>query len=269
MNILPKDAKILVTGVLTPLSLGWQVAELALLEGAQVAATYNPRHEKHALAALEILQQDMAEKGISTDNLFPLALDITSSAALAELDNQLSTRWGNDYQLQGIVHSVAFAPKRGIGDDFLGVSWDDVAITLQVSTYTLPALVAAIQPRLKPGAGVVALTFDAKIAWPNYSWMGVAKGALESAVRYLARTLGAQGVRVNAVAAGPIYTVAANAIPGFTNMVGGWEEKAPLGWDSRDPLPVARSVITLLGDWLCATTGEILHVDGGYHSQGA
>jgi enoyl-[acyl-carrier protein] reductase I len=119
------------------------------------------------------------------------------------------------------------------------------------------------------GGSIVGLDFDNRQAWPAYDWMGVAKAALESTARYLARDLGRQGVRVNLVCAGPLRTVAARGVPGFDRFEEVWSERAPLGWDLRDPEPVARACVALLSDWFPATTGEMVHVDGGFHAMAA
>jgi enoyl ACP reductase len=167
-----------------------------------------------------------------------------------------------------VVHSIGFAPQSVLGGHFLDGEWPDVATALQVSAYSLKSLAVAAQPLLRPGGSVVGLTFDASVAWPVYDWMGVAKAALESTSRYLARDLGPHGIRVNLVAAGPIRSTAAKAIPGFEEIETGWDRRAPLGWDVNDAGPTARAVVALLSDWFPATTGEIVHVDGGVHAMG-
>jgi enoyl-[acyl-carrier protein] reductase I len=166
------------------------------------------------------------------------------------------------------VHSIGFAPQSVMGGNFLAGEWDDVATALHVSAYSLKSLAVAAKPLLSPGASIVGLTFDARYAWPVYDWMGVAKAAFESTSRYLARDLGPDGVRVNLVSAGPIRTTAAKSIPGFETMESRWDERAPLGWDVTDPVPTAKAVAALLSDWFPATTGEVVHVDGGVHAMG-
>ena len=169
------------------------------------------------------------------------------------------------------MHAIGFAPEACLGQDdgLFAASWEDVATALQVSTYVPAGLAEAVRPLLRRGSSIVGLDFDASVAWPAYDWMGVAKAALESANRYLARDLGPDGVRVNLVAAGPLRTVAARSIPGFAAFEDVWGERAPLGWDVTDPEPAARAVVALLSDWFPATTGEIVHVDGGVHAVGA
>jgi enoyl-[acyl-carrier protein] reductase I len=178
----------------------------------------------------------------------------------------LRERWG---ELDGIVHAIAFAPEDALGGNFLTAEWPSVAMALQTSAYSLKALAAGLADLMKPGSSVVGLDFDARVAWPAYDWMGVAKAALESTSRYLARDLGERGIRVNLVSAGPVRTLAAKGISGFEEIEGEWGRQAPLGWDTGDPEPVGRAVVSLLSDWWPATTGELIHVDGGYHAMGA
>ena len=195
-----------------------------------------------------------------------LELDVTDEAHLETLAAGLGERWDH---VDGIIHAVAFAPESCLGGDFLGAGWDDVSHALHVSAYSLKALAGAVLPLMDGGGSIVALDFDAAQAWPAYDWMGVAKAALESTARYLARDLGPRRIRVNLVCAGPLRTVAARAIPGFTAFEDAWGGRAPLGWDTDDPEPAARACIALLSDWFPATTGEKVHVDGGYHAMGA
>ena len=171
--------------------------------------------------------------------------------------------------LDGVVHSIGFAPQSVMGGNFMSGAWDDVAVALHVSAYSLKALAEAALPLMSEGGSIVGLTFDARYAWPVYDWMGVAKAAFESVNRYLARDLGPLGVRCNVVSAGPLLTTAAKHIPGFDQMEGHWDERAPLGWDSSDTEPAARAVTALLSDWFPSTTGEMIHVDGGVHAMGA
>src|SRR5205085_8227932 len=166
-------------------------------------------------------------------------------------------------------HAIAFAPESALGGDFLATSWEDVATTMHVSTYSFAALSRAVTPLMQRGGSIVGLDFDATVAWPAYDWMGVAKAGLESTSRYLARDLGPQGIRVNLVSAGPLKTLAAKAIPGFEELESMWSDRSPLGWDEKDTEPTARAVVALLSDFFPATTGEIVHVDGGYHAMGA
>jgi len=171
-------------------------------------------------------------------------------------------------RLDGVVHGIAFAPQSALGGNFLNTQWADVATAVQVSAYSLKALAMAALPLMDGGGAIVGLDFDASVAWPAYDWMGVAKAGLESCARYLARDLGPRGIRVNLVAAGPVRTMAAKSIPGFADFEELWPKRAPLGWDITDPQPPARACVALLSDWFPATTGEIVHADGGAHAVG-
>ena len=178
----------------------------------------------------------------------------------------LAAKWG---RVDGVLHAIGFAPEVALGDDFMAAQWDDVAVALHVSAYSLKALADAFVPLMGGGGSFVGLDFDNRVAWPAYNWMGVAKSALQSVSRYLAKELGPQGIRCNLVAAGPIKTMAAKSIPGFKKFEDIWDERAPLGWAIDDPEPVAKACVALLSDWFPATTGEIVHVDGGFHAVGA
>jgi enoyl-[acyl-carrier protein] reductase I len=244
---------VLVTGVLTDASIAFHIARLAQEEGADVVLTSFGRQLKITTAIARRLPKPA-----------PIVeLDVTSEEDLRALADRV--REHGD-ALHGVVHSIGFAPQGAF--DFLNATWEDVSTALQVSAYSLKALAVATRPLLGRGSAIVGLTFDARYAWPVYDWMGVAKAAFESTARYLARELGADGVRVNLVAAGPIRTTAAKSIPGFEAFESVWPEKAPLGWDITDPEPTARTCTVLLSDWFPATTGEIVHVDGGFHAMG-
>ncbi|MDZ7677847.1 MAG: enoyl-ACP reductase FabI [Acidimicrobiales bacterium] len=250
-------SRLLITGVLTDASLAYGVARLAQEEGAEVLLTGFGR-------GLSITERT-AKKLPSPPEV--LELDVSDPAHLDALTDELRTRWGS---VDGVLHSIGFAPESCLGGNFMDAPWDDVAVALNVSAYSLKALAGAVRPVMQEqGGSIVGLTFDATVAWPAYDWMGVAKAALESTSRYLARELGPDGIRVNLVAAGPIKTMAARSIPGFEAFEDVWSDRAPLGWDVRDSEPVARSVVALMTDWFPATTGEMLHVDGGYHAIGA
>jgi meromycolic acid enoyl-[acyl-carrier-protein] reductase len=244
---------VLVTGVLTDSSIAFHVARLAQQEGADVVLTSFGRQMRITTAISRRLPKPA-----------PIVeLDVTNTENLDALAG--AVREHAD-ALHGVVHSIGFAPQGAF--DFLNASWDDVSTALHVSAYSLKALAVAARPLLGPGSAIVGLTFDARYAWPVYDWMGVAKAAFESTARYLARELGKDGVRVNLVSAGPIRTTAAKSIPGFEAFESVWPEKAPLGWDITDPEPTARTCTALLSDWFPATTGEIVHVDGGFHAMG-
>lgn len=246
---------ILVTGVLTEGSIAFHVARLAQLEGAQVVLTSFGRQARLTAAIAKRLPVESPV----------VQLDVTDAADLDALADRVGAHADH---LDGVVHSIGFAPQSVLGGNFLAGQWPDVATALEISAYSLKALAVATRPMLRPGASIVGLTFDASFAWPVYDWMGVAKAAFESIARYLARDLGPDGVRVNLVSAGPIRTTAAKSIPGFEQMEGGWPARAPLGWDVHDPVPTAKAVAALLSDWFPATTGEIVHVDGGVHAMG-
>ena len=247
--------KILVTGVLTEASIAFHVARLAQQEGAEVVLTSFGRQ----LRLTELIARRLPSPA-------PVVrLDVTSEDDLAALAE--TVREHVDH-LDGVVHSIGFAPQSVLGGNFLSAAWDDVATAVHISAFSLKALAAAAQPLMGPGGSVVGLTFDASVAWPVYDWMGVAKAGLEATSRYLARDLGPAGIRVNLVAAGPIRTTAATSIPGFEAIECGWSDRAPLGWDMTDAEPTARAVAALLSDWFPATTGEIVHVDGGVHAMG-
>ncbi|MCL3861946.1 enoyl-ACP reductase FabI [Actinotalea sp. K2] len=247
--------KLLVTGVLMDSSIAFHVARLAQQEGAEVVLTSFGRQLR--------LTQAIAKRLPVTPPV--VELDVTSSDDLDQLAGRV--REHTDH-LDGVVHSIGFAPQSVLGGNFLSGQWEDVATALQISAYSLKALAVASRPLMGRGSSVVGLTFDARYAWPVYDWMGVAKAAFESTARYLARDLGPEGIRVNLVAAGPVHTTAAKSIPGFEKMDDGWPERAPLGWDASDAEPTARAVAALLSDWFPATTGEIVHVDGGFHAMG-
>jgi enoyl ACP reductase len=248
--------QILVTGVLTDQSIAFHVARLAQEQGARVVLTSFGR-------ALSLTRRSATRLPAEAP---VIELDVTSSEDLATL----ATRAGEHVdRLDGVLHSIGFAPESALGGRFLQTDWADVSTALEVSAYSLKSLTMACRPLMAPGSSVVGLDFDATVAWPTYDWMGVAKAALESTARYLARDLGSEGIRVNLVAAGPIRTMAAKSIPGFEDFESVWQARAPLGWDLDDPTAAARACIALMSDWFPATTGEIVHVDGGVHSQGA
>ena len=245
--------RIVVTGVLTDASIAYAVARLALAEGAEIVLTGAGRGRS--------LTERTARKLERPVDVFEL--DVTVPEHLVTVREALAEKWG---RVDGVLHAIGFAPPSCLGSGMFEAGWEDVSTALNVSTYSLKALTEAVLPLLGKGGSVVGLDFDASAAWPAYDWMGVAKAALESTSRYLARDLGARGVRVNLVAAGPLKTMAAKSIPGFSAFEDVWSVRAPLGWDVSDAEPVARACVALLSDWFPATTGEIVHVDGGFHA---
>ncbi len=247
---------VVVTGVLTDQSIAFHIARLAQEEGADIILTSFGR-------TMSLTRRSATR--LPTEPPI-VELDVTNDDDLAQFSDRLGEHCET---VDGLVHSIGFAPESALGGNFLHTAWSDVATAMQVSAYSLASLAMAAKPRMMSGASVVGLDFDASVAWPTYDWMGVAKAALESTARYLARDLGPEGIRVNLVAAGPIRTMAAKSIPGFDEFEKVWQERAPLGWDLTDPAPAARACVALMSPWFAATTGEIVHVDGGVHSQGA
>jgi enoyl ACP reductase len=246
--------RLLITGLLTDASIAFHVAKLAQEQGATVVLTSFGRTMK--------ITQTIAKR---LPDLPPVVeLDVQDQGHLDGLAESVREHVDG---LDGVVHSIGFAPPGAF--NFLEGAWEDVATAVHVSAFSLKSLGVAALPLMGPGASIVGLTFDAQYAWPVYDWMGVAKAAFESTARYLARDLGPKGVRVNLVSAGPIRTTAAKSIPGFATFEDSWGERAPLGWDVRNPEPAARACVALLSDWFPATTAEIVHVDGGVHAMGA
>ena len=250
------DKNLLITGVLTDASLAFAVARLAQEQGAEVILTGAGR-------GLRLTQRTARKLPVEPE---VLEFDVTSAEQAEALRDHLADRWG---RVDGALHAIGFAPEVCLGEDFMAAQWSDVSVAMEISAYSLKTVAEVVAPLMTNGGSIVGLDFDARFAWPAYNWMGVAKAALESASRYLARGLGPDGVRVNMVAAGPIRTMAAKSIPGFAEFEDAWEIRSPLGWDVNDTEPVARACVALLSDWFPATTGEMIHVDGGYHAIGA
>jgi meromycolic acid enoyl-[acyl-carrier-protein] reductase len=247
---------ILVTGVLTDGSIAFHIAKIAQEEGANVLLTGFGR----ALSLTTRIAGRLPQ-------LPPIIeLDVTNQSQLDGLADEIRKHFPH---LDGVVHSIGFAPEAALGGNFLNTNWEDVATAIEISAYSLKSLTLACRPTFLDGASIVGLDFDASVAWPKYDWMGVAKAALESTSRYLARDLGSENIRVNLVAAGPVRTMAAKSIPGFAEFEKVWNDRAPLEWDVNDPQPAAKAVVALLSDWFPKTTGEIVHVDGGLHAMGA
>jgi enoyl ACP reductase len=247
--------RLLISGVLTDASIAFSAARMAQENGATVVLTGFGRMS---------LVERIAKRLPVTPPV--IELDVTNPEHLAGLADKVREHVDG---LDGVVHSIAFGPQSVLGGEFLNAGWDDVATALQVSTFSYKSLAIACLPLMSPGGSIVGLTFDATKAWPVYDWMGVAKAGLESASRYLALHLGKQGIRSNLVSAGPLRTIAAKSIPGFEQFEEAWAARAPLGWSLTDTEPAGRAICALLSDWFPATTGEIVHVDGGYHALGA
>jgi enoyl ACP reductase len=247
--------RLLITGVITDASIAFSVARLAQQEGATVVLT--------GFGRLSLVQRVAARLPQPAP---VVELDVANDEHLATLADRVREHVDG---VDGVLHAIGSAPASCLGGGFLEAPWGDVATALRVSAYSLQALAVAALPLFgEQGGSIVGLDFDARVAWPAYDWMGVAKAALESTARYLARELGSRGIRVNLVAAGPLRTMAATSIPGFATFEGVWSDRAPLGWDNTDATGVARSTLALLSDWFPATTGEIVHVDGGFHAVG-
>ena len=256
--MLLEGKKLLITGVLTDDSIAFAVARVAQEEGAEILLTGVGRGMS--------LTQRVAKRLPTTPDV--LEMDVNDPAAVETVRALVMDRWG---RLDGLVHAIAFAPSDALGGNFLNTPWESVATAFQTSAYSLKALsVGMLEPMKAAGAAsVVSLDFDGRYAWPIYDWMGVSKAGLESVTRYLARDLGEFGIRVNTVSAGPVRTMAGKSIPGFDQIADKWLNRAPLGWSFTDATPVGQMVCFLLSDWAPMTSGELIHVDGGYHAMGA
>jgi enoyl-[acyl-carrier protein] reductase I len=246
--------RLLITGVITDASIAFGVAKLAQEQGAEVVLTGFGR-----LSLVERIAKRLPKPAPVVE------LDVTNPEHLETLADRVREHVDG---IDGLLHSIGFAPASCLGGGFLETPWEDVATAVHVSTFSLKSLAVAALPLMGPGSAIAGLTFDAQQAWPAYDWMGVAKAGLESAARYLARDLGPKGIRVNLVAAGPLKTMAAKSIPGFSEFEEPWGKRAPLGWDLGNTEPTARTCLVLMSDWMPATTGEIIHVDGGFHAIG-
>jgi meromycolic acid enoyl-[acyl-carrier-protein] reductase len=254
--VILEGKRLLITGVLTKDSIAYHVASLAQEQGASVLLTSFGRARR--------LTERTARRLPDPPDV--LELDVNNPADFEALRFDLADRWGG---VDGALHAIAFAPEDALGGKFMTAPGSSASQAFLTSAFSFKSLAAALAPLMGSGAALVGMDFDATVAWPIYDWMGVAKAALESVGRYLARDLGPQGIRVNLVSAGPLGTVAARGIPGFEQLASLWQAQAPLGWDIEDPLPVARAVCFLLSDYSQAISGEILHVDGGFHAIGA
>jgi enoyl-[acyl-carrier protein] reductase I len=249
--------KLMVTGVLDRRSIAYSIAEEAQKAGAEIVLT--------SFGRVANITKMMAKRLPTTPDV--LELDATKPEDADALCQELQRRWG---RLDGWVHSIAFAPEDALGGNFLNTPWASAATAYQVSAFSLKEVAVGLLPLMREhGGSIVAMDFDNSVhAWPSYDWMGVSKAALVAVVRYLARDLGRYRIRVNAVSAGPVRTMAAKGVPGFGTIEEAWGRRAPLGWDTTDPVPPARTVCALLSDYLPATTGEVIHADGGHHAMG-
>lgn len=254
MSGLLEGKRLLITGVITDASIAFHAARVAQEQGARVVLTGFGR-----MSLVERIAKRLPEPAAV------LELDVQNPEHLQTLADRVREHVDG---LDGVLHSIAFAPPSCLGSPFLDAPSEDVAKAVDISAYSYKSLAAALLPLLGRGSSIVGMDFDARVAWPAYNWMGVAKAALESVNRYLARDLGPRGIRVNLVTAGPVKTMAAKSIPGFEELENGWGDRAPLGWDTTDPTPVAKSICAVLSDWLPATTGSMIWVDGGVHATG-
>lgn len=254
--MLLEGKRLLITGVITRDSIAFAAAERAQREGATILLTSFGRVRRLTERAASKLPEPVDV----------LELDVNQDGDLEALTAALRDRWG---AVDGALHAIAFAPEDALGGRFMTAPADSAIEAFRTSAFSLKALAAALEPLMERGGSIVGMDFDASVAWPIYDWMGVAKAALESVSRYLARDLGAKGIRVNLVSAGPLGTVAARGIPGFERLASLWNAQAPLGWEVADAAPVAEAICFLLSDHARAITGEILHVDGGFHALGA
>jgi len=255
--VILEGKRLVITGVITKDSIAFHAAARALEEGASIVLTSFGRARR---------MTERAAARLPSSDVDVLELDVNEVSDLEALTVSLGDRWG---AVDGALHAIAFAPEDALGGRFMTTPAESAVAAFQTSAFSLKALAAALEPLMSSGSSIVGLDFDASVAWPIYDWMGVAKAALESVSRYLARDLGPKGVRVNLISAGPLGTVAARGIPGFEGLASLWREQAPLGWNVEDPAPVADAICFLLSDYARAISGEIVHVDGGFHAVGA
>ncbi|MEW2634450.1 enoyl-ACP reductase FabI [Streptomyces sp. NPDC048389] len=255
MSGILEGKRVLITGVLMESSIAFHTAKVAQEQGAEIILTAFPR---------PTLTERIARKLPRPAKV--IELDVTNDEHLARVEELVRAELGG---LDGVVHSIGFAPQDALGGNFLHTPFESVATAMHVSAFSLKSLTTACLPLMQNGGSVVGLTFDAQFAWPQYDWMGPAKAALEATSRYLARDLGKQNVRCNLISAGPLGSMAAKSIPGFSDLAKVWDERSPLEWDMADPEPAGRGVVALLSDFFPKTTGEIVHVDGGVHIMGA
>ena len=250
-----QNKTLLITGILTDKSIAYHSAKIAIDNGATVIATGFGKGLRITERAVKRLSEDIKV----------YEMDIQNPQQVEEAVNSVKESHGT---IDGILHAIAFSPTEAMGGNFMNTEVEDAMTSFEVSAFSLKTLAKGFQSIMNNPSSIVALDFDNSQAWPGYDWQGVAKSGLQSIVRYLAYYLGEDGIRVNAVASGPLATTAAKNIPGFTSMEGEWDKKAPLGWDTKNPEPVAKVVNFLLSDFSEAVTGEVIHVDGGAHAIG-
>lgn len=253
--MLLQDKKLLITGVLTPQSIAFSAAEVAQQLGAEIILTNFGRTVS--------LTEKTAKRLPNPPDV--LEMDVNDPEQIVAVREELGRRWGH---LDGFLHAIAFAPQDALGGNFMNTPWESAATAFQTSAFSLKSLAAGMLPIMGHGGSIASLDFDGQVAWPIYDWMGVAKAGLESVTRYLARDLGPKGIRVNSVSAGPLKTMAGKGIPGFEGIADAWSRRSPLGWDITDPTPVGRAIAFLMSDLSSGMTGEIIHVDGGFHAMG-
>jgi len=247
----------LIVGVANKRSISWAIAQAAAAEGARLALTYPS-------ARLEENVRDLAAK---LENPLVLPCDVSSDSQVEELAASIDREFGG---LDFLLHGAAFAPGAALDNPFVQTSREDFRIALDVSTYSFVALTRAVVPLMEKrgGGSVLTLTYlGSQRVFTNYNVMGVAKAALESSVRYLASDLGQKNIRVNALSAGPIKTLAAAGISGFSSILQVYRERAPLR-RNVDLSEVADTALFLLGPQSRAITGDIVMVDAGYHVVG-
>jgi meromycolic acid enoyl-[acyl-carrier-protein] reductase len=253
--MLLQDKKLVITGVLTDDSIAWHTARIAQEQGAEIVCTGFGRGIRLTERAVQRLPQPCDV----------LELDINSQADMDALVADLGSRWG---RVDGALHAIAFAPGDALGGNFLYTPPESAQTAFMTSAFSYKTLAVGLLPLMETAGGgsLVTLDFDNTQAWPIYDWMGVSKAALQAVTRYLARDLGERNIRVNAVSAGPLATVAAKSIPGFQLLHDAWNMRSPMPWDAEDATPVAKMICVLFSDWAPATTGEVVHVDGGFHA---
>ena len=255
--MLLEGKKLLVTGVLTRESIAYAAAQALQEHGAEIVLTSFGR----AMGLTEKSARRLPEP------VDVLEMDANDPSQIEAVSAEIGSRWG---RLDGFLHAIAFAPQDALGGNFLHTPWESVGTAIQTSAFSLKAIATGMLPHMREhGGAIVSLDFDARVAWPIYDWMGVAKASLESITRYLARDLGPHAVRVNTLSAGPLRTIAGKGIPGFQALADGWGDRAPLGWNPTYATPVADTIVFLLSDLSRGITGEMVHVDGGYHAMGS